>query len=83
MLAPQPNVVVCSCFFGYCRHLAARQSCLRCSARTGGVSDIKVELVSGVARLGHTGARALATGGEALGRAPLDTGAGTHMNNQR
>ena len=27
--------------------MAARQLCLRCSARTGGVSDIKVELVSG------------------------------------
>ena len=38
VLAPQPNVVVCSCFFfffGYCRHLAACQLFLRCSARTG------------------------------------------------
>ena len=46
VLAPQPNVVVCSWFFGYCRHLAAGQLCLRCSARPGGVSD-KSERVSG------------------------------------
>ena len=39
VLAPQPNVVVCRWFFGYCRHLAAGQLCLRCSARPGGVSD--------------------------------------------
>ena len=47
VLVPQPNVVVCSCFFGYCRHLAARQLCLCCSARPGGFSDVKLELVSG------------------------------------
>ena len=46
VLAPQPNVVVCSWFFGYCRHLAAGQLCLCCSARPGGVSD-KSEHVSG------------------------------------
>ena len=51
MLAPQPNVVVCSWFFGYCRHLAARQLCLRCSARPGGVLD-KSELVSGSSIVG-------------------------------
>ena len=46
MLAPQPNVVVCSWFFGYYRHRAARQLCLRCSTRPGGVLD-KSEHVSG------------------------------------
>ena len=41
---------MCSWFFGYCRHLAASQLCLCCSARPGGVSDKVSMLVGGVIR---------------------------------